>query len=104
MGYLTVVNHGSKADTVVAVTSPFAARVDMHSMSMTGGVMTMQPAWRVAVPAGGHAVFGPGGYHLMLMDVSRTLKVGDKVPVSVAFAGGAKLKTDLTVALGPPSS
>ena len=61
VGYLTVVNHGGKADAVVAVTSPLAARVDMHSMSMTGGIMAMQPASRVAVPAGGQAVFGPGG-------------------------------------------
>jgi len=104
VGYLSIANRGAKPDAVVAVETPLASRVDMHSMSMAGGVMSMQKVDRVAVPAGGQAAFGPGGHHMMLMGLTRALKVGDKVPLTVTFASGAKLKADLTVALGPPSS
>ena len=103
-GYLTVLNRGAVADAVVAVECPVAGRVDMHSMSMTGGVMSMQKVDRVAVPARGQAEFGPGGYHLMLMGLTRTLKVGDQVPATVTFASGARLTTAFVVAVAPPAS
>lgn len=103
-GYLTIANRGAKADAVTAVETPLAARVDMHAMSMAGGVMSMAKVARVAVPAGGQAEFAPGGYHLMMVGLTRTLSVGDHVPVTVTFASGAKLKADLTVSLNPPAS
>jgi len=58
----------------------------------------------VAVPAGGRAEFGPNGYHLMLVGLTRTLTVGDAVPVTVTFASGAKQKATLAVALSAPKS
>jgi hypothetical protein len=104
VGYLTVANHGPRADEVVSFATPLAGRVDMHSMSMAGGVMSMAKVARVAVPAGGQAEFAPGGYHLMLIGLTRTLTVGDQVPMTVTFASGAKLQARLVVGLNPPSS
>jgi periplasmic copper chaperone A len=104
VGYLTITNRGDKPDAVTGIESPLAARVDMHAMSMAGGVMSMRKVDRVAVPAGGQAEFGPGGYHLMLMGLTRTLKVGDQAPVVVTFASGAQLKTRFTIGLAAPAS
>jgi copper(I)-binding protein len=73
-------------------------------MSMAGGVMSMQKVDRAPVPAGGTAFFGPGGYHLMLIGLTRTLKVGDRVPAVVSFASGARVKAALIVGLTPPAS
>jgi copper(I)-binding protein len=104
VGYLTVTN-GGKADVLVKVESPVAARVEMHSSSMAGGVMSMQREDRVPVPAGGKAAFAPGGYHLMLIGLTKTLKAGDKVPATLTFASGAKLQTAFAVGTGagPPA-
>ena len=66
IGYMVLVNHGGVADVLEKVESPLAARVEMHSSSMAGGVMSMRKEDRVPVPAGGQAIFGPGAYHLML--------------------------------------
>lgn len=104
VGYLVVTNHGARADAVVRVESPLASRVDMHATSMADGVMSMRKVDRVAVPAGGRAEFGPGGYHLMLMALTRTLNVGDQVPATVTFASGAHLKTAFTVGVAAPAS
>src|ERR1700749_1542134 len=41
VGYLTISNHAARADAVTAFESPAAARVEMHAMSMAGGVMSM---------------------------------------------------------------
>ena len=102
IGYLTVVNHGEKAVAVVGVASPAAARVEMHAMSMSGGVMSMARIDSVPVPAGGRAEFGPGGYHLMLVGLTQTTKVGDRVPAIVTFASGARVRTGLVVSLAAP--
>ena len=99
VGYLVVTNTG-KADVLVKVESPAAARVEMHSSSMAGGVMSMKKEDRVPVPAGGKAVFGPGGYHLMLIGLTKTTKAGDQVPATLTFASGAKVKASFAVGMG----
>lgn len=106
IGYMTLVNHGRAADALEKVESPIAARVEMHSSSMAGGVMSMQKADKVTVPAGGETTFGPGAYHLMLIGLTRTLRPGDEAPATLTFASGAKLKVKFKVSagMGPPSS
>lgn len=101
IGYMVLVSHGP-ADALVRVESPVAARVEMHSSSMAGGVMSMQKEERVAVPAGGRTTFGPGSYHLMLIGLTRTLKAGDKAPATLSFASGAKVKAVFQVTDGVP--
>jgi copper(I)-binding protein len=104
VGYLVIDNHGRNADALVGVETPIAARVDMHAMSMAGGVMRMQKVASVALPPGGEAVFGPnGGYHLMLMGLTKPLNVGDKVPATLTFRSGARLKVAFSVSVMPPS-
>ena len=104
VGYLVVANSG-KADVLVKVESPMAARVEMHSSNMAGGIMSMKKEDRVPVPAGGQAAFAPGGYHLMLIGLTKTLKAGDKVPATLTFASGAKVQTAFAVGTGagPPA-
>ena len=101
VGYLVVANTGKAADALVEVESPLAAKVEMHSSSMAGGVMSMKKEDRVPVAAGGKAVFGPGGYHLMLIGLTKTMKAGDQVPATLTFASGAKVKASFAVGMGP---
>ncbi|HEX3367502.1 copper chaperone PCu(A)C [Phenylobacterium sp.] len=101
IGYMVLANHGA-ADALEKVESPLAARVEMHSSTMSGGIMTMQREDRVAVPAGGRTTFGPGAYHLMLIGLTRTLKAGDQAPATLSFASGEKLKVVFQVTDGTP--
>jgi copper(I)-binding protein len=104
VGYMVLANHGRAADTLEKVESPIAARVEIHASSMAGGVMSMAKADRVAIPAGGQVVFGPGAYHLMFIGLTRTLKAGDAAPATLSFASGAKIQVRFAVGdgLGPP--
>ncbi|HEX2817469.1 MAG TPA: copper chaperone PCu(A)C [Phenylobacterium sp.] len=105
IGYMVLVNKGATADALEKVESPLAARVEMHSSSMAGGVMSMKKEDRVPVPAGGRTTFGPGAYHLMLIGLTRTLAPGDQVPATLSFASGARIKAAFTVSagMGPPA-
>lgn len=97
-GFMTLVNHGPKAETLVKVESPVARRAEMHRSSVSAsGVMSMQPLQQVIVPAGGSVVFAPGGTHLMLIGLSKPLKPGDQAPAVLSFASGARLSVAFPV-------
>ena len=104
VGYMTIANRGETTDALVEVESPLAARVEMHATSMAGGVMSMARLDRVVVPAGGKVAFAPGAYHLMLIGLTKTVKAGDRIPATLTFSSGAKLKTNFTVAMSPPAA
>ena len=105
VGYMVVANHGAVADVLEKVESPIAGRVEMHSSSMAGGVMSMKKEDKVPVPAGGQITFGPGAYHLMFLGLTKTLKPGDQAPATLSFASGAKIKVAFPVStgVGPPA-
>jgi copper(I)-binding protein len=57
----------------------------------------------VELPANRTVQLAPGGYHVMLMDLKRTLKVGERVPLRLTFElSGKKRETvELEVEVRP---
>jgi copper(I)-binding protein len=76
---------------LLGAASPVAERVELHTMTMDGGVMRMRAVPRVELPAGTTVKLAPGGLHLMLFGLKQPLHGGDKVPLelSVQSAGSA---------------
>lgn len=70
---------------LVAAGSPAAARVEIHSSSVDGGVMRMRALLRIELPAGQTVKLTPGGLHLMLVDLKQPLKPGDKVSLTLSI-------------------
>lgn len=68
---------------VVGAESPVAGVVEVHEMKMEGGVMKMRAVEALELPAGKPVELKPGGLHVMLLDLKRPLKVGEKVPLSL---------------------
>ncbi|MBC9033508.1 copper chaperone PCu(A)C [Sphingomonas sp. JC676] len=92
------VQGGKQADTLVAVSAPFAIRAEMHeSMKGDHGMISMAPVEDIPVPAGGAVAFEPGGKHVMLFSVGPNVKPGDTVPVTLAFASGKKIEAPAKV-------
>lgn len=97
-GYLTVENKGASADRLVSSNADIAGKVEIHEMAMDGGVMKMRPLDKgLAIEPGKTVKLAPGGYHLMLMDLKRQLKQGDKVPVTLQFEKAGKVQLTLDV-------
>jgi len=69
--------------TLVGVASPVAAKAELHTMTMDGGVMKMRPLAKLDLPAGKTVNLKPGGYHVMLIDIRRPLKAGERVPLTL---------------------
>ncbi len=89
-GYVTLA--GADA-TLVAVASPLAARIEMHSSTMTGGIMRMDKLPSAVVGAAAPLVFAPGGNHLMIFGL-HDVKPGGTVPLVFTFKDGRTLRTE----------
>lgn len=105
--YLTLSNRGSTPIRLVAVSSPVAAKVEMHeTVSMDHGEMAgakgMRPVEAVVVPAKGQVELKPGGMHLMMMGLKRPLKEGEKVLLIFKLEGGKTFLVTLPVRLEAP--
>ena len=90
-GYALLRNSCPTPVSVTDVGSPDFAMGMIHETVVEGGVSRMRGAKSLVVPARGSFAFVPGGAHLMLMHPRRALKEGDRVQVTVQFAGGGKV-------------
>jgi copper(I)-binding protein len=97
-GYLTIENNGSVADRLMGGSGDVAAKIEVHEMAMSNGVMTMRPLDKgLAIEPGKTVKLAPGGYHLMLIDLKNPLKQGDKVPLMLEFEKAGNVKLSLEV-------
>lgn len=96
-GYASIRNRGAAPDTLVSASSPAADHVELHIMSMEGGVMRMQQVPSLEVPAGGELALKPGGAHLMFIGVKAPFKTGEKVPVKLRFEKAGEVEVQLDV-------
>lgn len=100
VGYMTLVNHGRAAVSLVKVESPLARKAEIHLSDMQGGVMRMAPAPKVTIPPGGTLKFAPGGYHLMFVGLAKNLMPGDRAPATLTFSNGQRTQVSFLVGTG----
>lgn len=97
-GYMTIRNGDEAAARLSGMASGAAERVELHTMSMDNGVMTMRPVeGGLEIPAGGAVELKPGGLHLMLIGLKQPLAEGTTVPVTLVFDSGARVDVALAV-------
>ena len=76
----------SKQDiTLVKIESDVTKILEIHSMSMEGGVMKMRMLDTIALSANKPYILAPGGFHLMLFDLKKPLNIGDEVSFVLHF-------------------
>jgi copper(I)-binding protein len=103
-GYLTVTNSGTTPDRLLSASSPMAAGIELHQMSMAGGIMRMRLLKDgLAIPPGATVKLEPGGYHLMMVGPKTTFKIGDHIPAILRFARAGAIKVEFYVEASPPT-
>lgn len=81
--YMTLKSADESA--LVFVESPAADSVEIHSMTMNNNVMKMRKLDELPLKAGKPEKLAPGGFHLMLFDLKKPLKSGEKVDFKLCF-------------------
>lgn len=86
-GYVTITNTGTEPDTLTGGTATIAGRVEVHEMSLEGGIMRMRELNPGLVIKPNETVtLGPGGFHLMLIDLKERPTVGVPIKATLVFA------------------
>jgi copper(I)-binding protein len=104
-GYFTIRNQSAAPDRLIGASSAVAARVETHVVEKQGEILRMREVKGYEVPAKGSFELKPGGAHLMLVDIKRPLKEGEKLPLVLRFQNAGEVKAELEVrALGAPKA
>jgi periplasmic copper chaperone A len=124
--YMVIENTGSAPDFLLGGSSDVAKAVEVHEtvaipggsaspmestgmggmespaasadgMGTGGSMMGMQKMDRLEIPAGGSVELKPGSYHLMMIDLTRELKAGEKIDITLKFekAGDVKVTAEV---------
>lgn len=100
--YMTLRNSGDTSDALVAASTDAAETVELHTVIEEGGVMKMRPVPQIDIPAAGEQQLRPGGYHVMLIGITRDLNEGDTVHLTLTLEKGGALELAVPVRMMPP--
>ncbi len=97
-GYMTLINVGEEDVRLVAVHSNDFERVEVHEMTMVGGLMQMREIPELVVPSKGQVQLAPGGMHLMLIGPRGFPTKGKTIDLNLRFESGRQQTVSVQVA------
>lgn len=90
-GYFSMINNGQQPISLVAASSPWFEKVELHQHSFVDGMMRMQQVDSIVVAPDQTVHLQPGGLHLMLFQPKQSLQLEQQVPIELAFDNGLKI-------------
>jgi copper(I)-binding protein len=100
--YFVIHSQSTDEDALVSASSPIAEKAELHTHVMLGEVMKMQQIDSVGVPAGGQAIFAPGGNHVMLFGLKKPLVAGESFPLTLVFEKAGAVDVQVNVEQDAP--
>lgn len=95
--YLDLVNNDSVPLTLVSVTSDVSTNAEVHETMSQDGMSHMMARPTLTVAPGATLAMKPGGLHIMLIGVTRTLAAGDSISLALRFADSTTVSTRIPV-------
>jgi hypothetical protein len=93
--YMTIHNTDKNDYRLVAVVSKAARLVQLHNVEEVDGVARMQQVDFIDIAANDKTALQPGGYHIMLIDLTQSLEPGDELDFTLVYNDGSR--TELVV-------
>jgi len=94
-----VVDNGTDTDDrlIAADADDVADRVEIHETTMSEGQAEMAPVDGVDILAGASTAFEPGGYHVMLQELTAPLEVGEGFELVLTFEEAGEVTIEAEV-------
>ena len=97
-GFLAISNNGAEADRLIGVEADFAAKSETHESKVdANGVGTMEHVDFIEIPAGETVNLEHGGYHIMFMRLTDTLKEGEMRKVTLIFEHAGRAEVEFMI-------
>ncbi len=88
--FMLIDNNGDDAVQLESASAAVAGRTELHEMAMKDGDMVMQQVQGgITIEPGKDMLLQPGGYHVMLMDLTEELVPGTEIEVALTFSDGS---------------
>ncbi|MGB3329641.1 MAG: copper chaperone PCu(A)C [Thermomicrobiales bacterium] len=102
--FMHIANAGAAPDRLIAGATKVARIVEIHEMTMVDGVMKMAELKDgLEIPAGGEVQLEPGGYHVMLINLTQDLKPDSTFDLDLTFANAGTTTVTVTVTNAAPT-
>jgi len=96
-GYFSIHNTGTQTISLVAATSPWFEKAELHQHSYVDGMMRMEHVDSIVVAPNQTVHLQPGGLHLMLFTPNQSLLLDQQVPIELVFDNGQKISVTAVV-------
>lgn len=83
--YFVAHNGAEEEDRLIGVSTDVAGRAEIHETIERDGQMVMHPVGSVSIPPGEDVSFEPGGYHIMLFELTEPLDVDTTIALTLEF-------------------
>jgi len=98
--YLRLQNRGGIADRLMGGETSFAEGLEIHESLMVDDVMRMREVDGLEVPSRGAVELKPGGTHIMLLGLTRSLLEGEQIDLTLRFQRSGDLTITVPVRTG----
>lgn len=96
--FFQLVNDGDKPDTLVAVKFAYSEVVELHeTFKKENDMMGMRAVKNVAVPAKSSVMFKPRDLHIMLIGLTKDVKIGESYDLKLVLKKAGEIKTKAVV-------
>ena len=97
-GFMTLTNTGTQPDRLLGGSSPVAGRIEVHEMTLDGGMMKMRELDKgLEIKPGQTVELKPGSYHIMFMDLKEPPKEGSTVKGTLVFEKAGPVQIEYKV-------
>jgi copper(I)-binding protein len=96
-GYSVIHNDGAGADKLIGGSAEFAGSVEIHQMTMEGGVMRMRQVDGIEIPPKQAVALKPNGYHLMFHGLKQQLVAGQTLKATLNFERAGAVAVEFKV-------
>jgi copper(I)-binding protein len=95
--FFVVKNEGTEDDAIVSASTDAADTVELHETVTEGASTKMQQVPQIDVAAGEETTLEPGGLHVMMMDLTSEMAMGDTFEVEIEFENAGKVAFEVQV-------
>ena len=95
--FMKISNNSEKTLALVAASSDIAKRVELHSHTMSGGMMKMRQVDAITIDANATVELRPGSFHIMFFGLKSPLVDGQSVKLKLYFNNGDEIIVDAPI-------
>ncbi|WP_029133245.1 copper chaperone PCu(A)C [Sedimenticola selenatireducens] len=95
--FMTLTNASASDIVLKGAESPAAKVVELHTHTMSEGMMRMRQVEKIDLPAGQSVKLQPGGLHVMMIGLQQELVPGEQIDMALVFEDGSKLQLKVPV-------